>query len=271
MTALEIRPRPIPSAHAGGDLPHLYMSGDLLITHMNMISSSLFPEGEDFFVRSVRHFRDEIDDPELQRHVRGFIGQEATHSRAHEAFNEKLAGLGFPTAAIDRGAAKGFRLLERVLSPKARLAFTAAMEHATATVAEQMLTVPEHRAMHDHPEVAEIFTWHSLEESEHKSVAFDVYRAVGGSERLRIGVMRAVMVFAVGGMAFGVLLSALADREGRRQCSLRASWRHLKTSPYARKAIWDQLRTYNRRGFHPDDHDTTALVVHWHELLGPAA
>jgi predicted metal-dependent hydrolase len=271
VTALDIRPRPIPSDHVDDDLPHLYVSGDLLLTHMNMISSAMFPEGEDFFVRSVRRFREQIHDPVLKRQVSGFIGQEATHSRAHDAFNAKLAELGFPTAAIDRGAGVGMRFAERVLSAKACLALTAALEHVTATLAEQMLDDEDHRALYDRPEVADLFTWHALEESEHKSVAFDVYRAVGGDERLRIRVMRSVMVFAVGGMALGVLVSALTDREGRRQCGLRASWRHLTTSPYARKAIWTQLRSYNRRGFHPDDHDTTGLVLRWREQLGPAA
>ena len=35
------------------------------------------------------------------------------------------------------------------------------------------------------PAVRDLFLWHALEESEHKAVAFDVYRAVGGSERTR--------------------------------------------------------------------------------------
>jgi predicted metal-dependent hydrolase len=271
MTALEIRPRPIPSDHGDDDLPHLFMDGDLLITHMSVISSSMFPEGEDFFVRSVRRFRDQVTDPELRRQVAGFIGQEATHSRAHEAFNAKLAALGYPTAAIDRGTGVGMRAAERVLSAKACLALTAALEHFTATLAEQMLDVEEHRALYTSPAVRDLFTWHSLEESEHKAVAFDVYRAVGGSEWLRILVMRLVMAFAVSGLVAGVVVSAARDREGRRECSLRDSWRHLRRSPYARKAIWTQLRSYNRRGFHPDDHDTTALVLRWRDQLGSAA
>ena len=50
----------------------------------------MFPDGEDFFVRSVRHFRDQIADPELKRQVAGFIGQEAMHGREHRAFNDRL-------------------------------------------------------------------------------------------------------------------------------------------------------------------------------------
>jgi hypothetical protein len=35
------------------------------------------------------------------------------------------------------------------------------------------------------------------------------------------------------------------------------------------KAVWHQLRDYNRKDFHPDDSDTNALVEQWRtELFG---
>jgi len=34
-----------------------------------------------------------------------------------------------------------------------------------------------------------------------------------------------------------------------------------------RRELWLQLRDYNRRDFHPDDCDTTALVEHWRREL----
>ena len=77
------------------------------------------------------------------------------------------------------------------VSPRERtpLAFTAALEHYTATLAETLLSDEDARAEIGDDGVRSLLLWHALEESEHKAVAFDVYRAVGGTERMRIAVI----------------------------------------------------------------------------------
>ncbi len=105
----------------------------------------MFPDGEDFFVRSVRHFRDQITDPALKRQVAGFIGQEAVHGREHRAFNDRLAELGYPTKQFESFTKAALRFRERILSAKSNLAATAALEHFTATLAELVLTSEEIR------------------------------------------------------------------------------------------------------------------------------
>src|SRR5699024_644876 len=57
-----------------------------------------FPAGEDIFVRSVRRYKDQLDDPELRTRVAGFIGQEKTHGLQHRELNEQPAAMGYPTA-----------------------------------------------------------------------------------------------------------------------------------------------------------------------------
>src|SRR4029077_18419696 len=101
------------------------------------------PLGETFFVRSVRHYRDQITDPELKRQVAGFIGQEAMHGREHRAFNDRLDALGYPTKRVERITKWGLAARERMLSAKSNLAVTAALEHFTATLAELVLTDEE--------------------------------------------------------------------------------------------------------------------------------
>jgi hypothetical protein len=252
------------------DLPkHFAAGGDIILSHLAAALSALFPDGEDFFVRSVRHYRDRITDPELKRQVAGFIGQEAIHGREHRVLNDRLAELGYPTKRVERFTRLGLALRWRVAPPIANLAATAALEHFTATLAELLLSSDETRDLFGHNEVRNLFLWHALEESEHKAVAFDVYRAVGGGERLRVWTMNGFRYGLVALVAAQVALSVLADRDTYRRGRLRRSWRQLRRSPLLRRAVWNRLRDYNRPDFHPDDHDATALVERWRvELFG---
>src|SRR5438445_3819468 len=83
------------------DLPkHFAAGGDIVMSHVLTVLSSLFPDGEEYFVRSVEAVRDRIDEPRLRDDVEGFIGQESMHGREHRALNEHLPELGYPTRAI---------------------------------------------------------------------------------------------------------------------------------------------------------------------------
>lgn len=246
---------------------HFAAEGDLVTSHIAASLSAVFPDGEDFFVRTVRAQRDKITDPALKRQVAGFIGQEAIHGREHRVLNDRLAQLGYPTKRIERLTRAGLRLRERLLPATANLAATAALEHFTATLAELILTSEEVRAMFGSDEVRDLFLWHALEESEHKAVAFDVYRAVGGSERTRVWTMNLITVGFLGGMTVQVIVALLLDPATYRGANLLRSLLRLRRSPLLRRSLWQQLRDYNRPDFHPDDRDTSELVVHWREEL----
>jgi len=252
------------------DLPkHYAADGDLIQSHIAANLSAVFPDGEDFFVRSVRHFRDDITDPELKRQVGGFIGQEAMHGRQHRAFNDRLDELGYPVKRFERLTKKGLALRTRFAPAKANLAATAALEHFTATLAELLLTSEETRAMFGNDEVRNLFLWHALEESEHKAVAFDVYKAVGGTERMRVWTMKFLRFGFVVGMIVQVIVSMLFDRATYNPRTVWRSVRRLRRSPIMDKELWLQLKDYDRPDFHPDDRDTTELVTRWRaELFG---
>lgn len=250
------------------DLPRHFVSGDFAMSHIVAVLSSLFPEGEDFFVRTVRNYRDRITDPELRSQVGGFIGQEAMHGREHREFNERLAQLGYPTRLVDRGTGLGLRLLERVLPKPAQLAVTAALEHYTATLAETLLTSEPARELLDVDEVRSLFVWHALEESEHKAVAFDVYQHVSGNYLVRKWIMNATTFgFLVGTVGVAVL-SLVTDRSALRHpiVTLR-SIRALRYSPWLSKDVVRRIRAYNRRDFHPDDFDNAELTAEWRDRL----
>ena len=65
---------------------HFGKDGDLSPATSPPALSSVFPDGEDFFVKSVRHYRDQITDPALKKQVGGLhrpgVGARARAPRA---------------------------------------------------------------------------------------------------------------------------------------------------------------------------------------------
>ena len=153
--------------------------------------SITFPLGEKFFIDSVRAFADEISDPKLQAEIRGFCGQEGYHRREHDHFNRTLCELrGYDHRYLEGRIASKIALARKTLSPLEQLAATAALEHITAILAEDSLAPDFPDAGKMDPAMRRFWNWHAAEEMEHKAVAFDVFRAVGGTEQLRRRAMR---------------------------------------------------------------------------------
>jgi len=251
-------------------IPRDWCAGDPYATTFLNSLSMLFPEGERFFIDTVKAHRD-LAPPEQHDAIREFIGQEAMHGREHQAFNELLAAHGYRQApAVDARLRWFLRLVRRVLGSKSQLAVTCALEHFTAMLAEQMLDTPKIQA-ELHPAVRPLWLWHCLEESEHKSVAYDLYRAVGGGYVRRIWIMLLPTFF------FFVIQGSLHVRLMAARGILWRPW----TWPrgIVRMWIWPGYFTrlvpayfsYYRPRFHPADRDNTALTARWREaLFGPA-
>src|SRR5688572_16151359 len=111
-------------------VPRLWYGGDAFLTTYWNAFSLLLPEGERFFVDSVKHYRKQITDPALAADVVGFIGQEAMHGKAHRAFNDMLIEQGFEAVPqLERQFLFILDLGRRVLSHKAQLGATCAVEH----------------------------------------------------------------------------------------------------------------------------------------------
>jgi hypothetical protein len=244
-----------------------FVDDDIAMSHLVAILSAGFPGGEESFIRSVHHFQDEITDPVLKDQVKGFIGQEMTHGREHRNLNDTLAEMGYPTQEID-GLAENMQRLEKLVPPLIPLAATAAAEHFTAVLAARLLN---NRAWVDHVakdlEIRNVLNWHAFEELEHKAVAFDVFKAMGGSEPLRIATMLVMIPAGVGVSMLGMGLSMALD-PGVRRRPLRAAWSvlNLPRNPLLRNLI-PELAEYLRPGFHPDDTHTDGLLEESRERL----
>ncbi|MFB7717969.1 MULTISPECIES: metal-dependent hydrolase [unclassified Nocardia] len=247
-----------------------FVDGDMVFSHFVAGLSGGFPPGEESFIRSVRRVADRITDPLLKKRIAGFVGQEATHGQEHRQLNRKLVEMGYPIEWIDTEQAHARMLaIEERFSDLVHLAATAAAEHYTAVLAERVLSSDEIQSIPAEPEFWNLLNWHALEELEHKSVAFDAFRAAGGTEGVRIGVMAGLYAFTLP-FTFGSLAYALVrDPVARRQPVRVAREAYdLFRGPIFR-GLMVELAKYMRPGFHPDDIDTTALLKHWQtELFG---
>lgn len=227
--------------------------------------SAIFPPGEDFFVESVRRFRDRIDDPEMKAQVSGFIGQEAIHGREHRRLNELFERNGFDMKTPERAIKAGLWLLER-LPAKQQLACTTLMEHFTALLGEELLT-DEIFGRRADPEMLQLWLWHALEELEHKAVAYDVYEKVGNSLLER----RLAFAFVGAALLPGILGSwtVMMAKDGvlRDSADLKRGLGLLLGKKGFVSRILPKMGLFARKDFHPDKKDTRALVKNWRERL----
>ncbi len=225
-----------------------FVDGDLVMSHFISVLSATFPEGEDFFIRSVRNFQSSIDDPQLDTAVKGFIGQEATHRHQHRLLNERLQVMGYPTARIDRHVARLIKRLERRFSPEMRLSMTSALEHYTATWSTTPLRWQKS------------FLPAKTPRSSSDRQRFD--RFCCGMPSMRIA---SVILF--GELILQTALSMAADKASYNPVTLvRSLYRFSRTPMFTADAL-RRFRSYNRPGFHPDDWDSAAVLEHWSKEL----
>jgi len=241
------------------DMPRYWWDNDPAKTLLLAALSASFPPGERFFIDSVRHYQDQITDPELKKAIKGFIGQEAHHSREHELMNGFLQERGVDLARLEREILGFMNLMRKYLSPERQLAHTVAVEHFTALMAEEFLLKYDALEQMD-PRIAPIWAWHAIEESEHKAVAFDVYKAIGGSEFTRVTEMMVVSVLFP--VFSAVHLVQLMKEDG--QLGNMKSWLSGLNYMWGRPGVFRKLlpsyfKFYSPR-FHPWDHDARGLV-----------
>lgn len=174
-----------------GDIPRHWLNNDAFKTRFFDAMSTFFPEGERFFITCVRDFRDQITDPKLLAEVKDFTRQEGQHGMVHRQFNNRVKAQGVDVDRIEKLTVFWlFKVLRGVFSRKTTLAITAAFEHMTALMAHGF---EEAKVLEQaDPRIRAMYTWHAIEEVEHKAVAFDVMQKVA-----HVGYFRRVFALAV--------------------------------------------------------------------------
>lgn len=244
------------------DLPRHWYGGDPWKTHLYNALNLLFPAGEQFLIRSMGRFREQITDPTLQEEIRTFIGQEAQHGRAHRQPIAMLEAQGLAVRDWLAGYEHALTRVERWMPARLCLAATVGAEHLTASFAQHAL---ENRFLDEaHPTMRDLLLWHAAEEVEHRAVAFDVHRAVGGGYLMRVlGLLIAVAaVVFFWWSATRHLLKQEPDQDTIRQ--RRADLKEKGRTPGG--LIRRCLLPYFRRDFHPaQEWDDSLSVAHFQQ------
>jgi uncharacterized protein len=126
-------------------------------------------------MRSVAAFRSQLP-PALRADCDKFVQQEAGHSHGHDILNEAIGRSGYDLVPLE-AVIKGFVEFFSTASARTSLCATMCIEHFTAIIATELLRERRHLDGCD-PQILAVFQWHSIEEIEHKAVAYDVWQHV---------------------------------------------------------------------------------------------
>ena len=251
------------------DVPRYWFAGDPFLTRMFDALSLTFPDGERYFIQSVRLFRDQIQDPDLKQRVADFIRQEAQHGIAHDKMNQVMKDQGMPVDQFIQRLNKVFKFELKYRSPQYNIAMTAAAEHLTALMAETFYG--EKETLKDaHPYVRALFAWHAIEEMEHRDVAFDVMQQVGNVPE----VTRKMALVLTTGLMFGFTLYRANvmlkcdgfNRTQRLKMNVRGlQWLFGKQGKL--RKMQSQYRDWFKPDFHPSQHPIIAQYDVWLDTL----
>ncbi|RLV01369.1 metal-dependent hydrolase [Streptomyces griseocarneus] len=178
------------------DTPLHWIPDEPTATHVINVLHLLLPAGERWFVKVFKEALPLVGDEELLKDVKGFMGQEATHSVQHAYVLEHLARQGVDTRPYTRHLDFVFDVLLGDKPPlgmpvsaqewlRFRLSVIAATEQFTAVLGNWVLQAEGLDRADPDPVMLDLLRWHGAEEVEHRAVAFDMYEHCGGSDPAR--------------------------------------------------------------------------------------
>ncbi|WP_338559975.1 metal-dependent hydrolase [Acinetobacter sp. KS-LM10] len=176
------------------DTPIDWIPGQPFASYFINEINNILPEGEFWFCRLYNKVLPQITDEKLKEDVRAFIRQEAMHAQAHNSANKEYLTL--RNIDIERNLKIMDFLFGKVLADKPlgipvpkilshqwdlfRLGIIATVEHMTCVLGKYVLYNNTWESLGADPNMLDLVKWHGAEEIEHRTVAFDLYRHLGG-------------------------------------------------------------------------------------------
>lgn len=234
--------------------PLEWIPGQPFASHFINEINLLLPAGEFWFCKVYNKALPLVSDARLRRDIRGFLQQEAMHARAHSsAIADYLNAHGVETESNTR---REDWLFERLLCDEPfgrplprwaerqwllfRLGLIAAVEHMTCVLGKYALDNTVWDAAGADATLLDLLRWHGAEEVEHRCVAFDTYRHLGGRYWSRYHLSLIVFPLVFGLWAHGAAHLMQQDPAFRR---------HRPSA--ARPWLWREWQRVSRSGHLP--------------------
>lgn len=265
--------------------PIQWVPGDPGSTHVMNTLNLMFPAGEMWFCRVYNRAMPHISDPKLRDDAEGFLRQEALHSRSHgSVLDHYWRRHGIDTKPFTRHLDAVF---SRILGDRPyglpwgghsrfwlrqQLGIIAALEHFFGYLGGWVLDARALDEAGTDPAMLDLLRWHGAEEVEHRAVAFDIYRHLGGSYVGRCWHMGVVIVSLLGVMAWGVRYMSRQDPDAGRPRRLFSSW-WAGARAGRLPSIWGSLKSavrYFVPGYSPEAEASTERALAY-LAISPAA
>lgn len=262
--------------------PLHWIPDDPATTHLINVLHLLLPAGEKWFVDVYRDALPLVTDDQLREAVKGFMGQESVHSRAHAAVLDHLRAQGLDTTEYTRRIDFMFeKLLTTNVGPafvrrallRQRLAVIAAIEHFTCVLGNWILHAHALDEAGADAVMLDLLRWHGAEEVEHRSVAFDLYEHAGGpllfARRVltMVGVSLVMSGCWIAGVRFLMRHDPTLDRRRyRARDFVRAARQHRAPG----RELVAAVPRYLRRSHHPS-HEGSLETALAYLAMSPAA
>ncbi|NUK88073.1 metal-dependent hydrolase [Streptomyces lunaelactis] len=248
-------------------------------THVINVLHLLLPAGERWFVKVFKEALPLVGDPVLLKDVKGFMGQEATHSVQHAHVLDHLATQRLDTEAFTKHV--DF-LFEKLLGEKPpfgapvppqewlrfRLSVIAAIEQFTAVLGNWVLHAEGLDEAGSDEVMLDLLRWHGAEEVEHRAVAFDMYQHCGGeglpryARRIEGMAVTAPVLLWLWAWGTAYLIRHDPQLAGRLRYSLRE---HNRAVGKGLLPTWRELGAaiprYFRRSYHPSQEGSLRKAV----------
>ena len=149
-------------------------------SHFWNVISCVLPPIETYVIKAVSDVLHTIEDEKLLYEARMFCRQESAHAHTHDELNRMLLAKYPSLEKFEKVDYFLLKFLSKCLSKKVFIGIFVFVEHLTAVLGHRGLERPERWFDKADPALFDMWQWHALEEVAHKSVCYDVHKALNG-------------------------------------------------------------------------------------------